>query len=152
MARRFLIPLALVLVLGTTAVACSSDDSASDTTSTTAASTTTAPPNGSDDGVTVTKSGPIDLKVGERATIELEANQTTGYQWAPTAEPDAAVVTVVSDTYVAPETDRVGAGGSQKIVIEGVAPGTTSLAMGYSRPWEQGTPPAETATFQVTVS
>jgi inhibitor of cysteine peptidase len=102
--------------------------------------------------VTVTKSGPVKLGVGERATIELEANPSTGYQWEPTTEPDAAVVRVVSDTYTAGPSDRVGAAGTQKIVVEGVAAGNTTLELGYVRPWETDTAPAETATFEITVS
>jgi inhibitor of cysteine peptidase len=102
--------------------------------------------------VTVTESGPVKLAVGERATIELEANPSTGYQWEPTTEPDTAVVRVVSDTYTAGPTDRVGAAGTQKIVVEGVAAGTTTFTLGYVRPWETDTPPAETASFEITVS
>jgi len=102
-------------------------------------------------GTVVTASGPIDLEVGGRATIELEANPTTGFQWTFTSEPDTAVVRVVSDTYVAGSTAAVGSGGQQTIVIEGVSAGSTTIELAYSRPWETGVTPAETATFAVTV-
>ena len=139
----------VVVALGVTSAGCGDDTSSdADGPATTEQATTTT----GDETVTVTASGPIALKVGERATIKLAANPTTGYQWEPTAEPDAAVVRIVSDTYLAPDTDRVGAGGTQEIVVEGVAAGTTTLTMGYARPWEQGTAPAETATFAITVT
>lgn len=131
--------------------ACGDDDSAGGS-STTASTTTSAADDGGDAAVTVTASGPIDLKVGERARIELAANPTTGYQWEPTTEPDTAVVKIVSDTYTAEPTDRVGSGGTQVLVVEGVAAGTTTLDLGYIRPWETDTPPAETASFAITVS
>lgn len=105
-----------------------------------------------DGGEVVTEPGPITLAVGEKATIRLESNATTGYQWAPVTEPDPAVATVVSTNYRPSGSDRVGAGGTQDIVVEGVAAGSTTLELGYSRPWEEGTPPAETASFPITVS
>ena len=85
--------------------------------------------------------GPVELAVGESATLELEANPTTGYQWEPSAEPDAAVIRIVSDTYVAPDSAAMGAGGTQRIVIEGVAAGTTTLELRYVRPWEADADP-----------
>ncbi|MFZ4517906.1 MAG: protease inhibitor I42 family protein [Microthrixaceae bacterium] len=127
------------------------DDSDSAKESTTTASTSTTAAAG-DNGPTVTASGPVQLKVGGRATIELTANPTTGYQWEPAAAPDTAVFRIVSDTYQAPDTSRVGAAGTQKVVVEGVAPGSATLTLIYVRPWETGVPPAETATFPITVS
>lgn len=103
-------------------------------------------------GRVVTAPGPITLAVGGRATIRLESNATTGYQWAAVSGPDPAVATVVSTNYRPSGSDRVGAGGTQDFVVEGVAAGTTTLELGYSRPWEEGTPPSETASFPITVS
>jgi len=149
----------VVVVLAVAAVSCSKDSSSATTastertTSTTGASgaSTTSSPEDGKAPVTVPAPGPVTLRPGQRAVIELEANNTTGYQWAPTAEPNAKVVTVVSDTYVAPGSQLAGAGGTQRIVIEGVAAGTTTLSLGYSRPWEQGVPPVKTATYDITV-
>jgi inhibitor of cysteine peptidase len=140
----------VVLVVGGVAPACTEDSPDVTTATSERSSTTSTAPDGPA-SVTVSGSGPIALGVGQRAVIELESNATTGYRWAPTAEPDAEVITVVSDTYVAPGSQLAGAGGTQRIVVEGVAAGTTTLALGYSRPWEQDTPPARTATFDITV-
>ena len=145
---------AAVLLAAAGTLACSSSDSEGTTTTTTkeaAASTTTAPEDG---GTVVTKSGPIELAVGERATIELEANPTTGFQWEFTADPNADVVKVVSDEYRSGsnESGMVGSGGTQTIVIEGVAAGTSTVELQYVRPWETDHSGAETATFDVTVS
>jgi inhibitor of cysteine peptidase len=95
---------------------------------------------------------PIGLGVGERVTIRLDANPTTGHRWDPIDPPDAAVVRIVGDGFTGAAADRVGAGGSQEIVVEGVAPGRTELRLGYTRPWEDGVAPAATATFDISVS
>lgn len=130
------------------------DDSAStttkptETTEATDKATTTAK---GQEGDVITASGPVDLTVGGTATIELEGNVTTGYTWTVSQEPDAAVVKVVSNEYVAPEGGAPGAGGHQKVVLEGVSAGTTTLEMIYAREFEKDQPPAETATFPITV-
>lgn len=146
---------AALAVAALAAVGCSSDDSSSDeadrsstsTTEAAAATSTTAP-----EGDVITEPGPVELAVGQSVTLELQANPTTGYQWELSAEPDAAVVRVVSDTYVAPDSDAMGAGGTQRLVVEGVAAGSTTLELRYVRPWEADEPPAETAEFDITVA
>jgi predicted secreted protein len=145
---------ALALLAALPLAACSDDESSgtSSTTTTERATTSTTAADGGEDGEVITRSGPVTIAVGERATIRLEGNVTTGYSWTISEQPDPAVVKVVSDEYVAPgEGAAVGQGGHQEVVVEGVAAGTTSLGMSYARPWEQDTPPAETATFDITV-
>jgi inhibitor of cysteine peptidase len=100
----------------------------------------------------VSEPGPVTLEVGGQVTLELQANPTTGYSWELTEAPDTAVVRVVSDDHVRPAEPIPGAGGLQRIVVEGVATGTARLDFGYRRPWETDTPPAETASFDFTVS
>lgn len=136
--------LAVPLVLS----ACGDDGSSKDADSP-ATSTTASAGKG---GPTITAAGPVQLEVGGRATIQLEANPTTGYQWQPSAAPDATVYRIVSDTYRAADTSRVGAPGTQEIVVEGVAAGTATLTLEYVRPWENGVAPAQTASFPITVS
>lgn len=148
--RRLAVSIALVGPLVVSGVACSSDSEGSKDSSTTTESTSTT--SSVPEGQVVTESGPIDLAVGETATIRLEANPTTGYQWEPSSAPDEAVIRVVSDRYEADASDAVGSGGTQEIVIEGTGAGTTTFELRYVRPWEQDGTPAETATFDVTVS
>lgn len=121
-----------------------------DATTSAPATTVTAAPG--DGGEVVTEPGPVTVGVGERVTLELRSNPTTGYSWELTVAPDSAVVRVVSDDYVPPALPIPGAGGSQRIVVEGVEAGTAVLEFGYRRPWETDAPPAETAAFDVTVS
>lgn len=107
---------------------------------------------GAADGIAVNGAGPVTLAAGQRATLVLASNPSTGYSWEPTSPPDQAVVRIVSDTYVAPAAQVPGAGGTQEIRIVGVAAGTARLTFGYRRPWETGVAPTKTATFDVTVS
>ena len=147
--RRFGVALAATAVVaGAVVTGCSSGSDGSTTTTTEATVTTSA----DDGGEVVTEPGPVTVGVGEQVTLELRSNPTTGYSWELTAAPDTSVVRVVSDEYVPPAEQIPGAGGSQRIVVEGVSPGTATLDFGYLRPWESGTPPAETASFQFTVT
>ncbi|UDY36520.1 protease inhibitor I42 family protein [Dermatobacter hominis] len=152
--RRILIGASVLLLAAVPLAACSDDDDSATTTTAAERSTTTATAGGGSgqDGEVITASGPVELGVGERVTIELEGNVTTGYSWTIDQQPDAAVVEVVSDRYVGPgDGAAAGQGGHQEVVLEGVAAGTTTLGMGYARPWEEGTPPVQTATFAITV-
>lgn len=149
-ARRLAAATFLVVAAAAPLAGCGDDGSSSRTT---AASPTSAAPGSEsgDDASVITEPGPIALTVGQSATIEMEGNVTTGYSWSISTAPDAGVAGVVSDEYIAPDGGRPGAGGHQKVVIEGVAPGSTSLVMSYARPWETDQPPARTAEFTVTV-
>jgi inhibitor of cysteine peptidase len=94
---------------------------------------------------------PVEIGVGRQVTLELSSNPTTGYSWALISEADTAVVRLVSDSYVPPAAQIPGAGGVQRIVLEGVAAGEATLDFGYRRPWETDVPPSDTASFDVTV-
>ena len=153
--RRPLLALGALLLAAGALVACADDDEAGTTTvperSSTTSTTADGPASGQD-GEVITASGPVELGVGERATIRLDGNVTTGYSWTIDEQPDAAVATVVSDRYVGPgEGAAAGQGGHQEVVVQGVAAGATTLGMGYARPWEEGMPPVQTATFAITV-
>lgn len=162
MKRTWIFTAALLSIVAVTAVACGSDgsdeagssSSTTSTTSSTAATSTTADGGSGESGKVYTESGPIALAVGEEATIELAANATTGYQWELAADPNGAVVAIVSDTYTSTPVDSgvVGSGGSQRLVIKGVGAGTSTLELRYVRSWESDDPNADTATFTVTVS
>lgn len=145
--KRALIVATCLLAVAAAGPACSSDEP----TGPRVEENELGPETGPEDGPVVTEAGPVQVGVGERATIRLESNVSTGFQWAPVQGPDPAVVKVVSANYRPSESDRVGAPGTQDIVIEGVAAGTTEFELGYARPWEQGEPPERTAAFTITV-
>jgi predicted secreted protein len=145
--KRAVLCLLCVLATAAVVVGCSSDEP----TGPAVEERSLGPETGPEDGPVIEEPGPIQLAVGDRATIRLESNVTTGYQWGPLSGPDPAVVRIVTTNYRPAESDRAGAPGTQDIVLEGVAPGTSVLELGYARPWEQGEPPARTASYTITV-
>lgn len=93
-----------------------------------------------------------EVAVGAELTIVLCANQTTGFAWEEPVVSDPAVVAVTGSTYVEPTAEEpvAGAPGSQEIVVEGLAAGTSTVTVAYSRPWEGGE--KGVWTYEVTVT
>jgi inhibitor of cysteine peptidase len=88
---------------------------------------------------------------GESITIELEANASTGYGWV-VAEPTASgVVDVVESRYDEPDTDLVGAPGTQVYVIEAVREGAGILRLEYLRSFDDPPVPAKVVEYIIRV-
>jgi inhibitor of cysteine peptidase len=94
---------------------------------------------------------PIEANVGDTFTIRLESNATTGYEWTIEV-PAGGTVQLVSDTYEAPDSDLVGAGGFQVFELQATASGEAVLSLSYAQPFDPESEPADTRTFNVTVS
>jgi inhibitor of cysteine peptidase len=90
----------------------------------------------------------VELSVGQSLVVTLESNATTGYSWALVQNSDEAVLNETGNQYIAPQTTLVGAGGKEEWTFKALKKGTSTISMGYSRPWES-TPPIET--FDLTV-
>jgi predicted secreted protein len=92
--------------------------------------------------------GTVAVPAGQRFTLALPENVTTGYSWALELSPGLAVV---SDEYAqTPGSEgRPGAGGTHTWTIEATAAGTQVLAGHYRRPWED--PPVDAGSFSLTV-
>jgi predicted secreted protein len=93
--------------------------------------------------------GSIEKTVGEIFTITLDSNATTGYSWE--AGYDESFLELVSSTYISPNTDLVGAGGSEEFVFKTLLQGTTELTMNYRRSWEEGVDPIERRIYSITI-
>lgn len=91
----------------------------------------------------------IEKTVGESFTITLDSNATTGYSWE--ADYDESYLELVSSTYIEPNTDLVGAAGSEEFVFKTLQEGTTKLTMNYRRSWEEGVDPIERRIYSVTI-
>ncbi len=78
----------------------------------------------------------VTLPVGSEITISLEENPTTGYSWNVTS---SAGLEYVNDTYIAPETELVGAGGVHVWQYLAAEEGTAEFSAIYKRPWEETT-------------
>ena len=94
----------------------------------------------------------ITAKTGETLTLTLDSNPTTGYSWQ---------VLEINNTILVQQGDPeykqalgteglVGSGGTETFRFNAAGAGTTTLKLGYMRPWES-VPPIETFTVQVIV-
>src|SRR5262245_33400034 len=93
----------------------------------------------------------FDVLAGERLTVTLPSNRTTGYQWQLGRPPDERVLRLVGMEYVGPERDVPGAGGQEVWTFEAVAPGTATIRLNYVRPWERNAPAGQSRVFEVLV-
>jgi inhibitor of cysteine peptidase len=91
----------------------------------------------------------VELSVGDLLVVTLASNGTTGYSWSLTGISDESVLQKSENHYVAPKTDLMGAEGQEVWTFNALTKGTSTISMGYSRPWEKGTPPIQT--FDLTV-
>jgi len=92
----------------------------------------------------------VELSVGQSLVVTLASNATTGYSWALVQNSDDSVLSKTGNEYVAPQTTLIGAGGKEEWTFKALKKGTSTISMGYSRPWES-TPPVETFNLTVVV-
>ena len=93
----------------------------------------------------------IESKVGDRFTIPLEANHTTGYSWRLAQQPDPAILKQLGEKYDEDNSGSVGAGGIETCTFQAMAKGATTLVFEYARPFEKNVPPAKTSRFRITI-
>lgn len=88
-------------------------------------------------------------KGSKTATVELEGNPTTGYEWVYEIVPEG-IVKEVSHDYKTDRSGNVnadGAGGTFSFVFEAVAAGEAEITFSYRRPWEEGVEPVYTVVY-----
>lgn len=92
----------------------------------------------------------VAVQVDDVLVVRLAANASTGFAWA-WDEPAAAGVLVQAGEPAMSGVDatRVGSGGTQTWRFRVAKPGAAQLRLEYRRPWEQGTPPAQTVNWQI---
>ena len=93
----------------------------------------------------------VEIVAGGSLTVTLESNPTTGFQWELAGISDEAVLELIDQEFVAPETALVGAGGKELWTFKVLNEGVSEISMEYRRPWEEGIEPAETLTLTVIV-
>nr|WP_232070756.1 protease inhibitor I42 family protein [Mycobacterium lacus] len=92
------------------------------------------------------------LSVGNTLKVALGSNHTTPYRW--TADPeigDSTIVRQTSHEYVRPNTDRMGAPGTDVWIFTATKTGTTTIVMRYAGIVGSDTSPVCTFTAKVTV-
>jgi inhibitor of cysteine peptidase len=80
--------------------------------------------------------------------ITLDSNVTTGYSWK-LVPLESRVIEQTKQEYIAPESQKAGAGGREVWTFTARAAGQTSLRLEYVRPWETNVAPVKA--FQVTL-
>ena len=93
----------------------------------------------------------FDVEPGDVFSVVLESNPTTGYAWSLAEPLPAAVLRLVEDSYLEPDTDLVGAGGQQELTFEAMGDGSTYIQLWYVRSFDDPPEPAERAQFEVIV-
>ncbi len=83
----------------------------------------------------------VDAKVGDSVVVSLDANATTGFEWAFTA---GDTFTIESSKYV-PDPNpsgMSGAGGTQVVTLTVTKAGTSDLTGTYAQSWNSPSPDA----------
>ena len=88
--------------------------------------------------------------VGDKITVKLCSNQSTGFRWEYETTGDAVLQEEDHDL-VEPEGGVVGAPGQEVWTFEAVEKGTTEVHMEYNRPEEGTEQPEWTYTITITV-
>jgi len=95
----------------------------------------------------------VNLANHKSITIILTGNATTGFRWDVTKVTGPALQKVGDVQYNSYNTATPVAGtpGTFVATFKPVAPGTTTIDMGYARPFENGVPPSRVFTVTVVV-
>ena len=91
----------------------------------------------------------LELRVGARYEVVLDANPSTGYVWA-LSEPHVAVVQPQGEPQFTLDSKAADGSGKMTWLFEAVAPGEAVLEMVYQRPGE--TPPLRSFVLFLTVN
>lgn len=75
---------------------------------------------------------------GQKVIISLDENPTTGYSWQFFITPAKQnTITDTAETYIAPDTSLIGAGGIKEYSFTAARKGTVTVTGYYFRPWEK---------------
>jgi len=93
------------------------------------------------------------LNRGDLLVVHLPANRTTGFGWQPTFS-KAGMLKAEGEAFYLPNrasAHLVGSGGVESWIFRAEKAGSTTLTLGYVRPWENGKAPEKTVSWPVTV-
>lgn len=93
------------------------------------------------------------LDRGDLLVVYLQANRTTGFGWQPAFSKEGVLRSEGEAYYLPNRTSAhlVGAGGMESWIFRAQKAGSTTLTLGYARPWEKGKAPEEKVSWPVTV-
>ena len=91
------------------------------------------------------------VEVGDKITVKLCSNPTTGFQWSYETIGEAALMEEDHDFEEPEDNGVVGASGKEVWTFEAVEKGMTEVRLAYSQTWEGGEKEEWTYTMTVTV-
>lgn len=91
----------------------------------------------------------ISVRVGQTIVVDLEAAPTTGYRWEIEGLDGAILRQVGEPEFESKAPFVMGAPAQQRLRLEVVGAGSTTLSLVYRRSRETGKPPAKTYTVTV---
>lgn len=90
----------------------------------------------------------VEVNSGDKITITLAGNPTTGYSWE-LSEFDASVVELAGEADYKSDSKLLGSGGVYTFTLKAGAPGSTVVKFIYHRSWEDAEP---AQVFEVTLN
>ncbi len=90
------------------------------------------------------------LEVGDKVRIELCSNPSTGYSWEYEIA-DMDIIMEEDHDYEEPDSDLLGAAGTEFWTFEATNPGNTEITMDYTPPGTGSTEDAWTLVMNITV-
>jgi inhibitor of cysteine peptidase len=97
----------------------------------------------------------IEIHTGDTLVIVLCSNPTTGFTWSEEASiTNNIVLTQENHEFTGPESETPpppGTPGLESWRLKALQPGTSTVSLEYSRPWEGGEKGEWTFTLEVTV-
>ena len=93
----------------------------------------------------------IEVAAGNEFKIIIESNPSTGYHWELVGGIDESLLQFISTEYRATEPILPGASGKEAWTFKALAPGETTIVLGYYPPSNDPVEPAQTVTFTIVV-
>lgn len=95
--------------------------------------------------------GRLMVFAGDTVQVRLRSTPGTGYSWQ-VAHVDTSVLALQgTPVFITPPQNIPGAEGHEVFNFLTMRPGSSTLQLAYSRPWEKGTAPAKVFTVDVIV-
>jgi len=93
----------------------------------------------------------FEIEVNDKIRAKLCANPSTGFTWVCKMDDENGVVKLEKQEYVAPDTELVGASGTDVWTFKAVKEGTALITMEYSQDWQGGVKAERTYVLDIVV-
>ncbi|UCC17334.1 MAG: protease inhibitor I42 family protein [Dehalococcoidales bacterium] len=93
----------------------------------------------------------FEIEVNDKIRAKLCANPSTGFTWVYKMDDENGVMVLEKQEYVEPDTELVGASGTDVWTFKAVKEGTALITMEYSQDWEGGIKAERTYVLDITV-